>query len=88
VYVSALSGAGLDLLRAAVAERIGPEAEVHELTLPPGAARARARLFARGAVQAEAVDADGTFHLRVSMPRERLRQTLREAGIEPAEAGL
>jgi GTPase len=88
VYVSALSGAGLDLLRAAVAERIGPEAEVHELTLPPRAARARARLFARGAVQAESVDADGAFHLRVAMPRERLRQTLREAGVEPAEAGL
>jgi GTPase len=88
VYVSALSGAGLDLLRAAVAERIGPEAEGHELTLPPRAARARARLFARGAVQAESVDADGAFHLRVAMPRERLRQTLREAGVEPAEAGL
>jgi hypothetical protein len=39
-------------------------------------------------VQAESVDADGAFHLRVAMPRERLRQTLREAGVEPAEAGL
>ena len=88
VHVSALSGAGLALLRAAIAERIGPLAEELELTLPPSAARLRARLFEQGAVKSEAVDAGGAFHLRVSLPRERLRRALREAGLEPQAVGL
>ena len=88
VHVSALSGAGLDLLRAAIAERIGPLAEEHELTLPPSAARLRARLFEQGAVRSESVDASGAFHLRVSLPRESLRRALREAGMEPRAVGL
>jgi GTPase len=88
VHVSALSGAGLDLLRGAIAERIGPLVEEHELTLPPGAARLRARLFAQGAVRSETVDADGAFHVRVSMPRESLQRALREAGLEPRAVGL
>ena len=88
VHVSALSGAGLDLLRAAVAERIGPLAEELELSLPPAAARLRARLFAEGAVRSERIDAGGGYHLRVSMPRERLRRALRDAGLEPHAVGL
>jgi GTP-binding protein HflX len=88
VHVSSLSGAGLDLLRGAIAERVGPLAEQHELTLPPAAARLRARLFAEGAVKSESVDAAGAFHLRVSMPGERLRRALREAGLEPRAVGL
>ena len=81
VHVSALTGAGLDLLGAAVAERLGPEVEEHELTLPPSAARLRARLFEQGAVRGEKIQADGGFRLRVVMPRERLRRALREAGL-------
>ncbi len=88
VHVSALTGAGLDLLATAVADHLGPEAEEHVLTLPPSAARLRARLFAQGAVKAEKVRADGSLRLRVVMPRERLRRALREAGMEPAAAGL
>jgi GTPase len=88
VHVSALSGAGLDLLRAAIAERIGPLVEEHELTLPPAAARLRARLFEQGAVRSETVDATGAFHVRVSMPGESLRRALREAGLEPGAVGL
>jgi GTP-binding protein HflX len=88
VHVSALSGAGLDLLRAAIAERIGPLAEEHVLTLPPAAARLRARLFAQGAVRSESIDASGAFHVRVSMPRESLRRALQEAGLEPRAVGL
>jgi GTPase len=74
--------------RAAIAERIGPLAEEHELTLPPAAARLRARLFAQGAVRSESIDATGAYHVRVSMPRESLRRALREAGLEPRAVGL
>jgi GTPase len=88
VHVSALTGGGLDLLGAAVAELLGPEAEEHVLTLPPAAARLRARLFAQGAVRSEKVRPDGSLRLRVVMPAERLRRVLREAGLEPRDAGL
>jgi GTP-binding protein HflX len=88
VHVSALTGAGLELLGAAVAERLGPTVEEHVITLPPSAAKLRARLFAQGAVQSEKVRADGAFRLKVVMPRDWLNRTLREAGLEPADAGL
>jgi GTPase len=88
VHVSALTGGGLDLLSAAVAECLGPEVQQHDLTLPPSAAKLRARLFALGAVRGEKTKADGSYRLRVVMARERLDRTLREAGLEPADAGL
>ncbi|MGH8443546.1 MAG: ribosome rescue GTPase HflX [Nevskiaceae bacterium] len=81
VHVSALTGAGLDLLGKAVAELLGPEVEEHRLTLPTTAARLRAQLFEQGAVQSEKVLADGRFRLLVVMPRERLRRALHEAGL-------
>jgi len=88
VHVSALSGAGLDLLKAAVAERVGPVAAEVELALPPDAARLRARLFEHGAVRSERTDADGVIHLRVAMPYARLRKLCRDAGVElPVVAG-
>ena len=88
VHVSALTGGGLDLLGAAVAELLGPDVEEHVLTLPPAAARLRARLFEQGAVKSEKVRADGSFRLKIVMPVERLRRVLRESGLEPADAGL
>jgi GTPase len=88
VHVSALTGGGLDLLGAALAELLGPDVEEHVLTLPPSAARLRARLFAQGAVRSEKTRPDGSFRLRVVLPAERLRRVLREAGLEPADAGL
>jgi GTPase len=88
VHVSALSGAGLDLLGAAIAERIGPLAEEHLLKLPPSAARLRARLFDQGAVRSERIAANGGYELKVSMPRKRLERALREAGLKPAAVGL
>ncbi|MGQ0585950.1 MAG: ribosome rescue GTPase HflX [Gammaproteobacteria bacterium] len=81
VHVSALTGAGLDLLGEALAEWLGPEVEEHQLTLPTTAARLRAQLFEQGAVQSEKVLKDGRFRLRVLMPRERLSRALREAGL-------
>jgi len=81
VHVSALSGAGLDLLLAAVAEWLGPEIEEHTLTLPPSAARLRAQLFEQGAVRSEKARKDGGYRLTVVMPRERLNRALREAGL-------
>ena len=84
-WVSAQSGAGLDGLRAAIVERIGPELIEQELELAPGvpgAARLRAQLFEQGVVRSEATDSAGVAHLRVALPAARLKQLLREAGMK------
>ncbi|MBI3171803.1 MAG: GTPase HflX [Hydrocarboniphaga effusa] len=87
VWLSALTGQGLDLLRAAIAERIGPLSQQQELELQPGTpavTRLRARLYEQGAVRAESTDAMGVMRLRVAMPVQRLEQLLREAGLAGA----
>lgn len=86
VFVSARTGAGLDLLRAAVAERLALEPEVRELVLPPAAARLRSQLFERKAVLDETLDEAGNFHLRVSMPAAQLQRLCRAAGLEQADS--
>jgi GTP-binding protein HflX len=83
VHVSALTGAGLDLLRAAIVERTGPEVAEYDVELPASASRLRAKLFAQGAVRAESVDAVGTVRLKVALPYNRLQRLFRDAGLEP-----
>lgn len=59
VWVSARDGAGLDLLRGAIAEALDLRHVTGEVRLPPQAARLRARLHELGAVRAEQADAEG-----------------------------
>ncbi|MGQ0530220.1 MAG: ribosome rescue GTPase HflX [Panacagrimonas sp.] len=83
VFVSARTGEGLEILRAAIAARLKPDIALHELSLPAGAARLRAQLFEHRAVRSETLDEDGTYHLRVEMPYERLRGLCVAAGVVP-----
>ena len=83
VFLSAQTGAGLDLLRAAIAERIRPQWSEQALVLPPSAARLRAQLFEQHAVRAESLDDDGNFHLRVAMSEARLHGLCVAAGVPP-----
>lgn len=83
VFVSARTGEGIDLLREAIARRLRPQEAIHEVTVPPGAARLRAQLFEYRAVRDERLDEDGSSHLRVAMPYERLRGLCVAAGVTP-----
>ena len=88
VWVSAVTGAGLDDLRKAIAERIGPELVERELRLSmsaPGTARLRAQLYQQGVIRKERTDRHGTLHLRVAVTESTLRQLLKQAGL-PAPA--
>lgn len=85
VFVSAHTAAGLDLLRVAVAELLRSELAECELVLPPAAARLRAQLFSHRAVRDERLDEAGNFHLRVAMPKQRLRGLCLAAGLEVPE---
>ena len=86
VFVSAVTGDGMDLLRQAIAERLRPALAEHELVLPPSAGKLRAQLFAQHCVRQETLDEDGSSHLRVSMPYERLRGLCASAGVDPPAA--
>jgi GTP-binding protein HflX len=88
VWVSAVNGAGIDLLQAAIAERLAGGRERHELRLAPAQGRLRAQLYARGAVVDETVDEDGSILLTVDMPARELDAVLRGAGLQaPAAPG-
>lgn len=87
VFVSAQTGAGLDMLREAVTRLLYPDIFEDELLLPPSAARLRARLFDLHAIQDEKVEADGAFRLRVRLPYSRLVRLYREAELPLPPAG-
>lgn len=81
VSVSAMTGAGLDLLRDAIAERIGRGKCRIEVVLPAGAGRTRAWLYALGAVRHEAVGEDGRMVLDVELGRDAIARLARETGV-------
>jgi GTP-binding protein HflX len=68
VWLSAATGAGLDLLRQALGELLGGDRVRSDLRLPLSAGRLHARLKAAGAIAGEAVDEHG-WHLRIDAPR-------------------
>lgn len=87
VWVSAVTGAGLELLRQAVAERIRPvTVRDFRLTLPAAAGRLRAQLFAHRAVREEHMLEDGAVLLSVQMDYARLRGLCLAAGVTPPPA--
>ncbi len=69
VWMSSRTGAGRDLLLAAVAECLPVERVRERLCLPPAAARLRARLYALGGVCAEHVHDDGALEVEVDLAR-------------------
>ena len=68
VWLSAATGAGLDLLRQALGELLGGERVQSDLQLPLSAGRLHARLKAAGAIAGESVDEHG-WRLRIDAPR-------------------
>lgn len=95
VWISARDGLGLDLLRGALAARLGLRRIQAELRLPPSAGRLRARLHALDAIREEAHDEHGwTLSVDLALAdAERLagqadgaplRTLLTEVGADPA----
>ncbi len=78
VWVSAATGAGLDLLRAALAERLRGEERRGWLELDAAEGRLRARLYALGAVRSEIPRGEGGWLLRVALPPAACRRLERE----------
>jgi GTP-binding protein HflX len=81
VWLSARTGAGLDLLVTAVGGFLGPQIVHRQVLLDPNAGRARARFYAAGAVLGEKVRADGVTELTISMPRLAFERLCRAEGL-------
>ncbi len=81
-WVSAQSGAGMDLLLAALAEMLGEDQIRHVVRLPPAAARLRARLFDLGTVVGEATDDDGVVRIEFRMGRSNFEYLCRREGLQ------
>ena len=83
VWVSAVTGEGLDLLREALAERLGGGRIQAQLELPSSRAGLYARLHALGAVREASSDAQG-WALAIDAPRSLLVSLLPELGPDDA----
>ena len=68
VYLSAVTGEGIDLLVEAVRERLSRALFDEEITLDPHRARLRAALYEMGAVCKEEWESDGSSRLHVRLP--------------------
>jgi GTP-binding protein HflX len=88
VWVSAHSGAGLDLLREAIASRLRAAVPMQRIHLPSAAAKLRGRLYRMGVVADEAIADDGGWDLHVHLDAGHLRHLLREAGVIVNEGEL
>ena len=84
IWVSAATGAGLDLLRQEIAQRLKSDTVHGWLKLGPAHGRARAALFDLGAVKSEKDEADGGFLLEVELPRREYQRLCRREGLEPS----
>jgi GTP-binding protein HflX len=88
VWLSAHSGQGVEALLGALHAQLGTDLHHCILRLPATEGRARARLFAAGAVLKQRPLEDGGIELEVSLRRHELERICREAGLElpPAAA--
>lgn len=83
VWISAHTGAGLDLLTEAIAEHYRHQAYPHRLRLPPSAGRLRARLYERLDVQHETVTASGEWLIEVRLDPGQLAWLTRQPDFQP-----
>ncbi len=87
LWLSARTGAGVPLLMQAIGELLGQDVVERNIALRPDQGRLRARLYARGAVHREDVNADGEVSLAIRLPRADLERLLQDEGLSPLAGG-
>ena len=70
VWVSAVTGEGIELLQQAIIELLADDMLQGRLTLNPGQGKVRARLFQLGAIQAEEYSDSGDILLDIRLPKQ------------------
>ncbi|MCH8503083.1 MAG: GTPase HflX [Ectothiorhodospiraceae bacterium] len=81
VWVSAVTGAGLDLLAEAIQDALGAERVHGVIRLDPSVGRLRARLFELGQVIREQPEADGSLRLEIDLRRADLQRLYDKEGL-------
>ena len=81
VWISAVTGDGIDMLMTALAERLQGDAVHGWLCLPPTATRLRAKLFDLGAVVAEQMEPTGEWLIEVRTSRGNVGWLCRREGL-------
>ncbi|MAZ39921.1 MAG: GTPase HflX [Legionellales bacterium] len=79
VWVSATNDLGMDLLKAAICERLSQDFVYKTITLKPEHAYVRAKLYARNVVHGEKINQEGIITLEIGLPQweyEKLLQDL------------
>ena len=82
VWVSAVTGAGIDLLLQAISELVGRDMVNETLDISPSDGGLRAALYRLGAVESEDYGDDGVAHLSVRLPRADWNRLMKK-GPEP-----
>jgi len=81
VWLSALSGEGLPMLKEAIARRLSQKTVHRYLRLSPAQGRQRAKLFELAAVSSEVSLEDGGWGLEVKMTEKDLRRFLKRENL-------
>jgi GTP-binding protein HflX len=82
VWVSAKTGAGMDLLQGAMSELLAGNMAVETLRVSPSQTKLRSQLYASGFIEEEHIDEEGFYELRVKLPRTDLDRILKKSGTE------
>jgi GTP-binding protein HflX len=76
VWVSAKTGAGMDLLLEAIGELLGGKMADEVLLIQPNKAKLRSQLYEQGYIEEEQINEEGLYQLRVRMPAQDLERLL------------
>lgn len=81
VWVSAATGAGLELLQAAISERLAGDMLEGWLSLSPAQGRARSRLYQLGAIRREKYADEGGLLLDIRLPRQDFERLAKQENL-------
>ena len=82
VWVSAKSGAGLELIEQAITELLGDDMIQGRLQLQAAQGKVRARLYQMGAIQSEGYSDSGELLLDIRMPRSDFERVAKQEGLQ------
>ncbi len=82
VWLSAITGEGLPMLKEAVANRLQQKTTHRTIHLQPDQGRQRAKLFELGAVLNEEVSEDGSWTLELGIAEKDLRRFLKRENLQ------
>ncbi len=81
-WISALTGAGMDGLKAALLRCLDQDIFQGHLLLPLSLAEIRSILYRWGAIEHESIDEQGQFYIQLKAPRQRLETLFKQQGYD------